>query len=89
MTRLTSSIATALVISASLFARAVVAGDPPVNPIDREIALDDNDRRMITLQVLKFSPLVASSPGIKFAEAHRSSMRKPEDWRAGIIQPEE
>lgn len=60
-------------LSAILTAQFVVAGEAPqANQAPEEsIPLDDADLRGITLQVLKKNPMLASSPGIKFASAHR------------------
>ena len=59
-------------VTASPPAQLVVAGEasPEVRPGD-EIALDEADLRMITLQVLERNPLLSSSPGIKVASAMR------------------
>jgi hypothetical protein len=39
---------------------------------DETVPLTDNDLRMITLAVMETRPLVASSPGVKYAEGSRN-----------------
>jgi len=75
--RLSSRVLIALAYSACLFPLAADASDPPDYKIGDEIPLADSDLRAITLQVLESNPLVASSPGVKFAEA----------WRDGVSMP--
>lgn len=74
MARTASIIALALVIAGSPASRLFAAGD--VTDTDYSLGdavpLDEADLRSITLQVLERNPLLASSPGIKFASAQRS-----------------
>lgn len=64
-----------LVVAAlTLFALAPAQASepkPPVDAPDPRVTLGDADLRMITLEVMKTHPLLASSPGVKHAEAYR------------------
>ena len=77
-------IALALVISAPWL---VVAGEAPETDYSLEdaVPLDDSDLRAITLQLLDRNPLLASSPGIKFASAQRSD--RSTDIASIVYQP--
>ena len=77
MARLSSPVSIALACSVCLFRLAAAADDPPVHKFGDKIPLVESDLRAITLQVLERYPLVASSPGIKFAEAHRAGILMP------------
>lgn len=74
MVRLSSRIALALVISITLSPRLVAAGEPPRPDCASgdAVPLGESDLREITLRVLETHPLLSSSPGVKFAEAHRA-----------------
>ena len=78
MARLSSRIPIALVCSVSLFRLAAAANDPPVYEFGDKVPLAEGDLRAITLQVLATNPLLSSSPGIKYAEAHRAGMTMPD-----------
>lgn len=54
-----------------LLATTATTPPPEYAPGD-EIPLADEDLRQITAQVLRENPMLASSPGIKYARAHRS-----------------
>lgn len=64
-----------LVVTAlTLFALAPAQASepkPPADAPDPRVTLGDADLRMITLEVMKTHPLLASSPGVKHAEAYR------------------
>jgi hypothetical protein len=62
-----------LAISAILVARLAAAGEAPQDDqvVVVEIPLGDADLRAITLAVLENNPLLASSPGVKVANATR------------------
>ena len=75
------SATTALLVSLGLIAAPLVTRGETSNTeyssedsvsIGENVPLDENDLRMITLQVLEKHPLLASSPGIKAAEAYRA-----------------
>lgn len=44
--------------------------EPPADAADLRVALGDADLQMITLAVMKTHPLLASSPGVKHADAY-------------------
>ena len=74
MVRTAAAIALALVIPGSLAPPFVAAGESTDTDysLGDAVPLDEADLRSITLQVLERNPLLASSPGIKFASAQRS-----------------
>lgn len=77
-----------LVVTAlALFALAPAqAGEPkpPADAPDPRVILEDADLRMITLEVMKTHPLLASSPGVKHAEAYRGYQVSNEGDDPGI-----
>ena len=85
------SATTALLVSLGLSAAPLVtrgetssteySSDDSV-PMRENVPLDENDLRMITLQVLEKHPLLSSSPGIKVAEAYRAD---PSTVQAHVI----
>jgi hypothetical protein len=72
MARFSATTALALVSLGLIAAPPVTRGETSNTEYSSEdsVPLDENDLRMITLQVLEKHPLLSSSPGIKFAEAH-------------------
>ena len=77
MARLSSRAPIALACSVCLFRLAAAADDPPAYEFGDKVPLAESDLRAITLQVLATHPLLSSSPGIKYAEAHRAGMTMP------------
>jgi hypothetical protein len=73
MSKNLASTAVGIWLSAILTTQFVAAEEAPKaqQSPEESIALDDADLRAITLQVLEKNPMLASSPGIKFASAHR------------------
>jgi hypothetical protein len=66
----------------------------PAQPVDRAVALSEidptvplskSDLRAITLEVMAAHPLLASSPGIKFAEARPFPRNGPAEAFANVI----
>ncbi|MGH8174744.1 MAG: hypothetical protein ACREV5_00610 [Steroidobacter sp.] len=74
MARFSATTALALVISVLIGAPLVAAGGPSRTDysLGDSVPLDESELRNITLQVMQKNPLLASSPGIKFASAQRS-----------------
>src|SRR5262245_23488725 len=62
-----------LLCALSLTAMAATAEEfvPPEMRPDYKVPLTDEDLKAITLDLLQHFPMLASSPGIKYAEAHR------------------
>lgn len=56
----------------------------PADPPDYKVPLTDNDLRMITLAVMETHPLVASSPGVKYADGHRSYLIAADDKNPNV-----
>src|SRR5262245_18937884 len=71
MGRVCATAALALVISVSVSASAGAETPHEQQALDTSAPLDESDLRNITLQVMQKHPLLASSPGIKFASAQR------------------
>jgi hypothetical protein len=73
MCRYLARIILGLWLSAIFAAQFVVAGEASEKRLwpPEFFALDEADLRAITLQVLERHPVLAASPGIKFASAHR------------------
>ena len=74
MSRHIATIALGICFLAFLPGRLIAAGVAPQgdHSLGDIIPLDENDLRVITLQVIDRNPLLASSPGIKAASAQRS-----------------
>ena len=82
MTLPSRALGTAWLVTSSLASFQAAAEDvvPPEMPPDYTVPLTDADLRAITLEVMQHFPVLSSSPGIKYAEAH--SIYFPEGDRA-------
>lgn len=77
-----------LLVSASVLVWAVArAGDPPDRACDETVPLPEDERQQITISLLERYPLLASSPGVKAADASPSGCPATSEVTVVIFYP--
>lgn len=87
MTRLPLSVAATLFISAGPLSTIAAAEEAPSVQVapDHSVQLDEHDRQLITMEVLKSQPLLSASPGIKAVDAF-GGYSSDEDKDPALVQ---